>query len=167
MKTHWLLSLSIACASLGMQAFAQSSSSPTTQLDPQRGGNQTILVTGCVARDPKADMPGTSTPDTRASSTATGYVLTNARMSNDSPTGTAQPSKEDPRNSAGAPQAGATAAAAGTAMQIQLNSTSPDLRSFVGQRVEIAGRFETIPGLNASRSMKVETVRKVADKCQS
>jgi len=167
MKKQLMLSLTLACASLGLQAYAQSSSTPTNQLDPRRGGNQTVMVTGCVARDPKADMPGTSTPDTRASSSAPGYMLTNARMSNDSPTGTAQPSQEDTRNSPGAPQTAAAAAATGTSMQIQLNSTSPDLRSFLGQRVEISGRFETVPGVNASRSMKVETVRKVADKCQS
>jgi hypothetical protein len=181
MMKHWMLSLTVACASLGLQAFAQSSSTATTQLDPQRGGNQTVLVTGCVARadtahGPGSSTPGSSTPGTSttpssassspSSGTSSDYVLTNARMSNDSPTGTAQPSREDSRNTAGAAQTTAGTTATGTAMQIQLNSTSPDLRSYVGQRVEVTGRFETIPGLNASRSMRVESVRKVADTCQ-
>lgn len=134
MKTTWIIGLAMAASSIGLNA--QQTSPPSTSAAPlPTGGNQTMNITGCVTQ---ADTPGS-------------FVLTSARMSNDSPTGTAQPSREDTRNTAGA--AAAQAASPAAAMRYALHSTS-DLKPHVGHQVEVTGRLASPP---ANRSGAVGT----------
>jgi hypothetical protein len=125
MHTSWIVGLAIAASAIGLSA--QQTSQPSTAAPLPTGGNQTMSVTGCVAQ---ADTPGS-------------FVLNNARMSNDSPTGTAQPSREDARNTAAAatpPSAATAAAASPSAMRYALSSTT-DLKAHVGHQVEVTGRL--------------------------
>src|SRR4051812_8432103 len=106
MKFSWMTG-AIFCASV-LTAQAQSQTPPTGAQPLPHGGNQNVMITGCVA---KAD---TSTDN------SSGFMLTSARMSNDSPTGTAQPSQEDSRNVTG--RGSAAAPAAGVDMRYALDS---------------------------------------------
>jgi hypothetical protein len=119
------------------------------------------MITGCVA---KAET---------SASTSSAYVLTSARMSNDSPTGTAQPSQEDSRNVAGRGNSTAPGASAGA--RYALESKSTDLSRYVGQRVEVSGRLNAESDPSASHSIasssaapamvSVESVRTIASSC--
>lgn len=106
---------------------------------PARGGNQTVTVTGCVAPGHKTTTPQVSE-----------YILNDARMSDDSQTGTAQPSAEDVRNPPGSTAATGTSGSDGTTpkpgMYFQLSAGSTDLRPHVGHRVEITGRIDSQGG---------------------
>jgi hypothetical protein len=124
MQTTWIAGLAIAVSSIGLAA-QQTSQAPSSAAPLPTGGNQTMNITGCVMQ---ADTPGS-------------FVLTNARMSNDSPTGTPQPSREDTRNtSAAAASAARPGTASPAAMRYALHWTG-DLKAHVGHQVEVTGRM--------------------------
>jgi hypothetical protein len=163
MKFSWTTGAAIICASV-VTAQAQSQTAPTSAQPLPHGGNQSVMVTGCVA---KADTAATAN---------SAYILTSARMSNDSPTGTAQPSQEDSRNVAGRGNSTAPATSAGA--RYALESKSTDLSRYVGQRVEVSGRLEASNSAGSSGStatnetssatpalVSVESVRTIAASC--
>lgn len=134
----------IVCAVLAasVSSVAAQNQPPTTApkgapSTPSPGGNQTVRVTGCVASDDIATAAATS-------AARSGFVLTNARMSNDSPTGTAQPSAEDIR---AVPQGGAAVSnmTSTAGMRYVLTAQSTDLKPHVGHQVEITGQFDVTP----------------------
>jgi hypothetical protein len=155
-----IIGAALAASSMTVSAQDRSQTqTPSSGAPPLgNGGNQTVLITGCVAR-----------ADTTAPAAANGFVLTNARMSNDSPTGTAQPDPEDTRNTpAGRAAAGSPAAG----VHYTLESTTADLAPHLGHRVEISGHLDPPPDPRAEESttaqpakLKVESVRMVAMTC--
>lgn len=151
MKISWLTPIAVACAVLTVNAQDQTHTRPPTGAPAavDRGGNQTVLVTGCVARHDAAQANAADSGRAAAGGNESAFVLTGARMSNDSPTGTAQPSAENSRNTPPAPSATTAPAAADRAataaagQRYLLHSASTDLTAHVGHQVEVTGRFDT------------------------
>jgi hypothetical protein len=132
-----IVALAFACSAAA--AHAQNPNQTRTPTGappaPSRGGNQTVMMTGCVAAGDR-----TTTPSPGAGE----FVLANARMSNDSATGTAQPSREDPRTAAGA---GTAAPDTANQMKLLLSGESSTLRPHLGHQVEVTGRIDSKEGM--------------------
>jgi len=166
MNKTWIAAAALVCAAAvpSAQQPAQTPGAAGAAPIPGRGGNQTVSVTGCLIEDSGSPTsPENQTAQRENSNSKTGaFVLTDARMSNDSPTGTAQPTKEDPRpapSTAGAAAAAPSAAAAGdsNSMRYVLSAESTDLRPHVGHRVEVTGRMQTAPSLAIGASTNTVT----------
>lgn len=148
MRTQWIALVAAGCltTTLGAQTQQPTTAPTGTPAAVDRGGNQTLHITGCVAR-PEAAAVGA---DARAGNA--GFVLTGARMSNDSPTGTSAATAEETRQAPAAavqpgashdahPAASLSAAAAGTRYVLKGNTAT--LTPHVGHQVEITGRFDS------------------------
>jgi hypothetical protein len=184
-----MIGVAIACTTISLGAQDRTQTRMPTGTPPAvgRGGNQTVKITGCVARNDTNNSGATSTTGrTSATDSHTGYMLTHARMSNDSPTGTAQPSQEENRTSApGTPRSTPDANAAN--QHYMLSTQSTDMQSHVGHQVEITGRLDVpngdprgVAGTSSSsatangrtaatakdaQTLYVESVRMVATTC--
>lgn len=135
MHKTWIAGAFVACTALTAAAQAQNPNPTRVPTGappaPSRGGNQTVAVTGCVAPGDKTTTPA-----------ANEFVLTSARMSNDSQTGTAHPSAEDARNTA--PTATGTSGSPG--LRFLLSAGSTDLKPHIGHRVEVTGYLDSKGG---------------------
>lgn len=121
-------------------------------------------------------MSGTpnSTRGTSGSSSED-FFLTNARMSNDSPTGTALPSKEDPRENPSAAAASGAADSKGAGIRYKLNPGTTAVAPHVGHQVEITGRLDPpisatagavgTAGTPTPQTLRVESVKMIAASC--
>ena len=96
-------------------------------------------------------------------------------MSNDSPTGTALPSKEDPRENASAAAASGAADTKGAGMRYKLNVGTTALAPHIGHQVEITGRLDPplsattgavgTAGTSTPQTLRVESLKMIASSC--
>jgi hypothetical protein len=167
MRTRFVWTTATAAAlAVGLTANAQTPPPPSqpdrprdTMAQPDDRQKE-MTFTGCVQSADAKTSPGAagSTPPSTSGSARSGsddakYILTSASMgSGSSATGTT----------------GATAGTTGASATYKLKGEEDDLAKFVGQRVEIRGRFEdkmgSSSGTAASPSQPGSTASASADK---
>ena len=172
MKTTWIVAAAISLSAGSLVAQDRPQSSTAVPPIPP-AGNQTVQITGCVARGDASAAADTSRP--AAASSGEEFFLANARMSNDSPTGTAVPSKEDPRENPSAAAASGAADTKGAGVRYKLNSGSTAMAPHLGHQVEITGRLDPplsatagavgTSGTSAPQTLRVESVKMIAASC--